>query len=79
MPKRRKAWSCALKAWNPPRNVHAAKADAASAIANFASHGSVTMKATAAMEAAAARVTTTTTVASRPCYGTYRHGCDANY
>ena len=76
MPKRRKAWSCALKAWNPPRNVHAAKADAASAIANFASDSSATMKATAAVEAAPARVTTTnksttptTTVASRPCYG----------
>jgi hypothetical protein len=70
MPKRRKAWSCALKAWNPARNAHSAKADPASAIADFASHSSATMKATAAMEAGATRVTTTTTtVVSRPCYG----------
>ena len=85
MPKRRETRSCALKVPRATWAAHAAKAHATSAGANTTCELSVTMEPTAletaATEVAAATATksTTTAVPSRPCYGTERHGCDANY
>jgi hypothetical protein len=85
MPKWRKAWSCTFKARNTARDVHAAKADAASAIANSTCHVSATTEPTAVETTATGEVTATTkssthttTVAGRPCYGAQRHEYDAN-
>ena len=76
------------------RRMHGAKADATSARANSTSDQSATMEptcleaataveTTTPAEVTAARVTATTkptsaAVPSRPCYGTERHGRDAN-
>jgi hypothetical protein len=79
MPKRREARSCALKAPSATWAAHAAKADATSAGANTTCDLSATMEPTAVETAATATKSTTTTVSSRRCYGTNRHGCDANY
>jgi hypothetical protein len=77
MPKRREASSCALKVPSAISTADAAKADATSADTSTTGTLSVTMEPTA-LETAAIK-STTTAVPSRPCYGTERHGCDANY
>src|SRR4029077_11510947 len=78
--KGRKAWSCALKARNTVRDTHPAEADAASAIANSSPcNVSATTEPSAVETATAKSAAATTTMTSRPCDGTERHGCDANY
>ena len=78
MPKRREARSCPFKVPSATWAARAAKADAASTGANTTCNLSVTVEPTA-LKTAAATKSTTTAVPSRPCYGTERHGCDANY
>jgi hypothetical protein len=71
MSKCRKTWSCALKARNTTGNVHPAKTDAATAIADFACDASASTE-PAAVKTAAAETSSTTSMT-----GSYeRLACD---